>query len=179
MSVYLNGTSVLLNGGNVATSDACCCGGTCCPLFFGYTTITFDGEVLGCGTPPTLPEKVWTRSSGFPSCTLSLHEWSVDPACGCQFFAQNCFPFVPDNEIDIDQTGDCSDINYGACLLTAQIDCNTGLASLAGSANPPCCDISGADLSFHVYDISSGFLDVTYASDTNPLVRFHYTITFA
>src|SRR5262245_10033606 len=42
MSVYLNGSSVLLDSGSVATDAACCCCQPCCPD--GNYFLAFDGS---------------------------------------------------------------------------------------------------------------------------------------
>lgn len=60
MSVYLNGTSVLLNSGSVATNATCCCGcpanicdGTACSTISGHITTSLNldnGCCLASGT---------------------------------------------------------------------------------------------------------------------------------
>lgn len=170
--------------GGTYLGDGSTCGPvdcTCCPILARFNTITFSGEIIGCtGGTITLPLKIWGRVVPPPGCDLSLYEWSTDSNCGCQFNAQNCFPFTESDFIAIDQTGDCDDLNYGSCLLAAQFFCNDGTVLLSGSAVPPCCTETGIDTTSHgPYDITGGGLDVTYPSDTNPAIRFHYNITLS
>lgn len=164
--------------GNGSTCEPVDC--TCCPILARFNTITFSGQVIGCdGGIIDLPEVSWTRASSGPGCSLSVGQFATDSNCGCQFQAKNCFPFVEVDQLFIDNTGGCP---YGGCLLSAEFFCDDGTVLLSGAADVTCC-VGGAnaeDLSPHgPYDITSGSLDVTYASDTNPAISFRYIITLS
>lgn len=134
-----------------------------------------------------MPAVVFTRAVAGGGCNLDYPNFSTGSECGCQFQAQNCFPFTEVDSIGIDETGGCADpFAFGtAGVLQATISCNTGSGFaqilLAGNANPPACE-AAIDTMFHgPYDITGipFTLDVTYASDSNPSISFHYNIVFA
>lgn len=168
-------------GGGIYLGDGSTClpvDCTCCPTLARFNTITFSGQVIGCdGGTINLPAVSWTRAASLPGCTLTVGTFATDSNCGCQFQAKNCFPFVEVDQLFIDNTGGCP---YGGCLLSAEFFCNDGTVLLSGSTDTDCC-VGGSnaqDISSHgPYDITSGSLDVTYASDTNPAISFRYIIT--
>ena len=65
MSVYLSGTSVLLDGsGNVATDTACCCGEVDCPC--GFDAFDGSGRRFLTRTIHTVIDQVVTCPCGVP-----------------------------------------------------------------------------------------------------------------
>ncbi len=182
MSVYLKDDLVLLDSDLVATSEDCCCGEECCPFFDTYSTVTLEGQVIGCddGTI-SLPSKSWTKVASGGGCDVDTFQFAVDLNCSCQFNAQNCFPFTEVDYVEVDDIGDCDDPDsYSGCVILAHISCD-GTAVLEGSTSTICCDgHSGAILNpTSPYDISSGSLDETIPSDTDGSISFRFILTLA
>jgi hypothetical protein len=160
---------------------------TCCPHLDPYTTITFGGKVIGCTDGDvTMPAQTWTKTIPAPGCNLDYPQWYNGSDCGCEFQAQNCFPFTEVGSLFIDENeGACADpfSHCSGCCFAANISCNNGednaTVTFSGSTNSPCCD-SSEDISNHgPYNITGGTIDVTVPSDSNPSIQYRFVITFA
>ncbi len=172
-------------GGGVYLGDGTDCmpvDCTCCAILTPYTTMTFSGQVLGCATGTVnLPTKTWSRVPGGPGCSLVVYTWSIGTNCLCQFQARDCFPPTETDTIFIDQTGDCDDPNYGACLFAAEFSCNDQTVLFGGSTDGfVCCSGSNASVSSSTYPIGPGTIDVTLPSSSgDPSISFRFVLTLS